>query len=215
MIKRLEVISLDKRIVLCISREYGSGGRVVGELLAKQLGIPVYDKKLIAKTALEHGVPEELIRKSDEQPINWLTMGFPMGIRNPYNAEYYDAVYYVMNDRVFNLQAETIEGIAAQGSCVIVGRVAEEVLKDDPDMVSVFIHADKESRIKRIMGVEGVDHQAAEKLVRKTDKNRANYHNYYSRNAWGECDSYDFSISTSRFGIDGVVKAILKLLEQV
>lgn len=203
---------MDKRIVLCISREYGSGGRVVGEQLAKQLGIPFYDKMLIAKTAMEHGVPEELIVKSDEKPANWLNMGFPMGIRNPYNAEYYDAMYYVMNDRIFNLQAETIKGIAAKGSCVIVGRVAEEVLKDDPDMVSVFIHANKENRIQRIMTVEGLDHPAAEKLVRKTDKNRANYHNYYSNRTWGECDSYDFSISTSKFGIIGVVEAILKIL---
>jgi cytidylate kinase len=204
---------MNKRVVLCISREYGSGGRVVGEQVATQLGITCYDKKLIAKTAMEHGVPEEMIRKVDEQPINWLTMGFPMGIRNPYNAEYYDAMYYVMNDRVFSLQAETIKSIAAQGSCVIVGRVAEEVLKDDPDMVSVFIHAAKENRIKRIMDVERVDHQTAEKLVRKTDKNRSNYHNYYSRKTWGECSSYDFSISTSKFGIEGTVKAILKLLE--
>ena len=204
---------MDKRVIICISREYGSGGRVVGEKLAEHLGIPFYDKKLLMKTAMEHGLSEEMIKGADEKPANMFSMGFPMGIRNPYNANYYDGLYYVMNDRVFFLTSQTIRNIAAEGSCIIVGRVAEEVLKNDPDMVSVFIHAKKEDRIKRIMMIENVDHQKAEQMVRKTDKNRANYHNYYSDKPWGDCSSYDFSISTSKFGIDGAVKAILKLLE--
>lgn len=203
---------MDKRVIICISREYGSGGRVVGEKVAERLGIQCYDKKLLEKTAQEHGIAEELVRHADEKPASWSALGFPMGIRNPYTVDT-DAMYYVLNDRVFNLQAQTIKAIAAEGSCVIVGRVADEVLKDDPDMVSIFIHAQKEFRIRRIMTVENVDHDRAVQLIRKTDKNRANYQNYYAHKKWGACASHDFSISTSRFGIDNAVCALLKLLE--
>jgi CMP/dCMP kinase len=198
-----------KRTLLCISREYGSGGKEVGEKVAELLGIPCYDKKLLEKTARDHGVPLDFIDELDEKPIGWLAAG----IQNPYRTDYYDAMYYVMNDRIFFLQAETIKTIAAEGSCVIIGRVAEEVLKDDPDMISVFIHADREARIQRVMKDENLNSKDAERLIRKSDKNRANYHNFYADNRWGDCSSYHFSISTSKFGIDGAVKAIIKLLE--
>jgi len=200
---------VDKRVVLCVSREYGSGGGEVGEKLAELLSIPIYDKKLLEKTAKDHGVPQDFIDEMDERPLGWLTAG----VQNPYRADYYDAMYYVMNDRVFFLQAETIKNIAKEGSCIIIGRVAEEVLKDDPDMVSVFIHADKEDRVRRIMEKEQLTYKEAERMIKKNDKNRANYHNFYSDRRWGECDSYDFSISTSKFGVEGAVKAIVKLLE--
>jgi cytidylate kinase len=203
---------MEKRVIICISREYGSGGRVVGEKLAQALGIPCYDKKLLEKAAIQHGISEELIADVDEKPASWSSMGFPMGLRNPYKADF-DAVFYVLNDKIFNIQAQTIKTIAAEGPCIIVGRVAEEVLKDDPDMISLFVHAKLADRIKRIMTIENVEEEKAAQMIRKTDKNRANYHNYYSSKKWGLCSSYDLAISTSRFGIDGAVKAILKLLE--
>ncbi len=204
---------MKNRLIICISREYGSGGREVGRKLAGRLGIPCYDKELLSKTAREHGISEAVIESVDEQPATWSAMGFPMGIRNPYQADYEDAFYYVMNDRVFLMQAETIRQIAAEGSCVLIGRAAEEVLKDDPDMVSIFISGDKTDRVKRIMALENVDTQKAEQLIRKTDKKRANYNNYYSDKKWGVCTSYDFSISTSRFDIDGTVDIIRDILE--
>ena len=200
---------MDKRIIICISREYGSGGREVGEKLAEALGIKCYDKLLLEKTAKDHGVPQDFIDEMDERPLGWLSAG----VQNPYRADYYDALYYVMNDRVFFLQAETIKNIVAEGSCIIIGRVAEEVLKDDPDMISVFIHANKEDRIKRVMEGENLTSKEAERIIKKNDKNRANYHNFYSDRRWGECSSYHFSISTSKFGVAGAVKAILKLIE--
>ncbi|MEA4889991.1 MAG: cytidylate kinase-like family protein [Clostridiaceae bacterium] len=202
---------MDKRRIICISREYGSGGRVVGETLAQQLGIICYDKKLLAKTALEHGVSEEAVESADEKPVSWSSMGFPMGLRNPYQIDY-DAMFYIINDRIYQMQAQTIKAIAAEGSCVIIGRVAEFILKDDPDMISIFIHARKEDRIQRVMETEKLDAQKAAQLIRKIDKDRASYHNTYSDDKWGQCSSYDLAISTSKFGIDGAVKAILKLL---
>jgi len=204
---------VDKKVVICMNREFGSGGRAVGEKLAEILGIPFYDKNLLAKAAMENGVPEESVTALDEQPLGWASMGIPMGMRSPYKNIHDDNTFYVMNDWVFNILGKTIMGIAAEGSCIIVGRASEEILKEDPDMVSIFIHADKAFRIKRISEFERVSVQEAEQIIKKMDKKRANYNNYYSEKKWGACASYDFSISTSKFGIDGAVKAVLNLLD--
>jgi len=206
---------VDKRIIICISREYGSGGKAVGEKLAEMLGIKCYDKTLLKETALEHGVSEELIKSMDEHAAGWLSMGFPMGLRNPYTVDYYDSLYYNLNDKVFYMESETIRHIAAEGSCIIIGRVADEVLRNDPDMISVFIYAEKADRIKRIMKIENVDEEKAQQMIKKTDKNREHYYNFYSSKKWGKCDTYDLSISTSTFTINGAVNGIIQLLEQI
>ena len=203
---------MKKRVIICISREYGSGGRVIGEKLSELLGIPCYDKELLTRTALEHGVPVESIAAVDEQPATWASMGFPRGIRNPYKIPFDLDSFYVINDQVFQMLAETILNLAREGSCIIVGRAAKEVLKDDPDRVSVFIHGSLDDRIKRIMELEHIDSDQARRIIRKIDKKRAQYNNTYSQDKWGVCSSYDLSISTSHFGMDGAVKAILALL---
>lgn len=204
---------MKKRVIICISREYGSGGKEVGDKLSALLGIPSYDKELLVRAAIEHSVAEESLTAVDELPATWSSMGFPRGIRNPYKIHFDHDSFYVINDKVFHMLAETIQNLAAEGSCIIVGRAAEEVLKDDPDMVSIFIHAKLDDRINRIMALEHVDADLAGQMIRKIDKKRAEYNNTYSKEKWGVCSSYDLSVSTSRFGIDGAVKAILKLLE--
>lgn len=204
---------MKKRIVLCISRQFGSSGRIVGETLGERLGITCYDKKLLEKIASEHDLSEDYIRQSDEKPVSWFSRGFPMGARNPYNLDFIESVYYTFNDSFFNMQAKTIKNIAEAGSCIIVGRVSDFILRNDPDMISVFIHADLKDRIKTVMEREGVDENKAEQMIRKKDKNRQNYFNYYSDKKWGECVSYDYSVSTSKFGIEGAVKSLLSLLE--
>ncbi len=203
---------MDKRVIICIGREYGSGGRLVGEKLAEKLEIICFDKDLIHKTAVEHDLATEAIAGADEKLVSWSSMGFPMGIRNPYKADF-DLLHYALNDKMFKMQSKTIKAIAAKGSAVIVGRVAAEILKDDPDMISVFIHASKEDRIRRIMALQLIDEKKAEQTIREIDKNRENYHNKYSQQPWGKCSSYDLSISTSKFGIDGAVKAVLAALD--
>lgn len=111
------------------------------------------------------------------------------------------------------MQAETIKRIAAEGSCVIVGRAGEEILKEDPDMVSIFIHGTFADRVQRTMTVDKIEEQSkAEQRVRKMDKKRASYHNYYSNCKWGEADSYHLSISTSLFGIEGAAAAIERVI---
>lgn len=205
---------MDGRKIICISREHGSGGREVAESLALRLNVPCYDKKLLEKVSSDFGISEKTLEEADEKILSWAEMGFPMGIRNPYKADY-DTTYYVMNDRMFDMQVRTIRRLASEGSCVIVGRAAQEVLKDDPDMVAVFVHADIEDRVSRIMRLEGCERARAERLIRDTDRNRANYHNFYSSRKWGRCSSYDFSVSTSRFGVEGAVRIILSLIDML
>lgn len=205
---------MDRKKIVCISREHGSGGREVAESLSSRLGVACYDKKLLEKVSSEYGVSEKILEEADERILSWAAMGFPMGIRNPYKADY-DTTYYVMNDRLFEMQSRVIRKIAAEGSCVIVGRAAQEVLKDEPGMVSIFVHADLEDRLRRIMRLQECDRHKAERLIRDTDRNRANYHNFYSSRKWGRCSSYDFSVSTSRFGVEGAVRIILSLIEML
>ncbi len=200
----------NKRVIICISRQYGSGGRVAGEKLAQRLNIPFYDKKLIYQTAEEHGVAAATLAGADEKLPGWTDLGFPMGLRNPYKDT--EAMFYLINDRLFNMQAETIRKLAAAGSCVIVGRVASEILKNEAGMFSVFIHARPEDRIRRIMTVAAVDDHQAGKMIKSKDRDRARYHDTYSAQKWGLCDSYDLAVSTSRFGIDGTVEIILNML---
>ncbi len=205
---------MNRKVIICISRQFGSGGHLVGELLAKHLGIPYYDKELLSKTASEHDISEAVVRAVDEKPVTWSMLGFPHGLRNPYQPNIDDGLYYVLNDSVFYMQAETIKRIAAEGSCVIVGRAAEEILKEDPDMISVFVHGIFEDRVRRTMEVDSIaDCSKAEQYVRKMDKKRASYHNYYSNCKWGEADSYHLAISTSLFGIEGTADAIQRLLD--
>ncbi len=124
----------------------------------------------------------------------------------------YDAGFYVLSDRIYQAIAKQIQVAAAKGSCVIVGRVANEILKDDPDMISIFIHASEESRIKRIMETDDVNEKDAKRIIKKTDRNRENYHNYYGNRKWGDAASHDISISTSKFGIEGATDRLARML---
>jgi CMP/dCMP kinase len=205
---------MEKRTIICINRTYGSGGHEIGRILAETLDIPFYDKELIVKTAQEQGIDEKLLESFDEQPATLLTANFPLGMDYPYSAETLDTLYYLMNDRIYHLLETTIREIANKGSCVIIGRAADEVLKDDLDMTSVFVYADLEEAVARIMESEKMDQKAATREIQKNDKKRASYHNYYSERKWGESCSYDLSFSASTYGIDGSVKLIIAALEQ-
>ena len=122
---------------------------------------------------------------------------------------------YLTNDSLFFMLMRTIKKLASEGSCIFIGRCAESVLENEEGMISVFIHGNKEERIERIMKRQKTDHKHAENLMSKVDKRRANYHNYYSDTKWGKSSSYDLSISSSKFGIDGTVDAIAGMIQLV
>ena len=202
---------MEKKIIVTIGRQFGSGGREVGQKLAKALGITYYDKELMAIAARESGLCEEMFNKADERASDGLSYAFSMGysymgIFTPYSD-------VLSNDKLFLYQSEAIRKVAAQGSCVIVGRCADYILRDDPACLSFFIHDTKENRIQRIINALQVNEQEARELMHKTDKSRAEYYDYYTNKEWGKAATYNFSIDVSVLGIDDSIQFLKQFID--
>ncbi len=205
---------MDKsKVIITIGREKGSGGREIGQKLAEKLGIPFYDKELLARAAKESGIDEAIFRNHDEQPTKSLlyslamgsfTIGFPQTTVND----------MPLDHKVFLAQFDAIRKIAEEGSCVIVGRCADYALEENPNLLSVFILGDEEDRIVRVAEREQLSEEKAAELIRKTNKRRAGYHDYYSNKKWGSAQSYNLCLNSSVFGIDGCVDLILEAIEK-
>ena len=172
-----------KDIIVTIGRQYGSGGRQVGKLLAQRMGVPFYDKELLTEAAKSSGFCEEIFHENDEKPAGSFLYSLVMGANGT------DAL--PLNNKLFLAQFDTIKEIASKGSCVIIGRCADYALEDDPFAVSVWIKASLDERIKRIKKLYELNDSKAADLIQKTDKKRASYYNYYSSKKWGEAKSYD------------------------
>lgn len=203
---------MDNKLILTIGRQFGSGGREIGQHLAKELGIGYYDKELMAVAARESGLCEEVFERADEQASSGLsyafTMGYSsfMGMVTPYND-------ILSNDGLFKIQSDAIRKLAENESCVLVGRCADYILRDDPSCLSFFIHSSIESRVQQIVERQGVTVEEARILMEKTDKSRAAYYNYYTNKTWGMASSYNFSIDVSVLGLDETVKFIKAFAE--
>ena len=183
-----------EKMVITIGRQFGSGGRAIGKLVAKKLGIPFYDKELIKKIAQESGLSHEILDDYDEKPTNSFLYSLSLGAYT-YGNSFTGVPEMPMSDKIFVIQSDAIKEIAKQGPCVIIGRCAESILKDETEHLSVFIHADFDYRIGRVSEYEKISHDAAAELIRKTDKKRASYHNYYSELKWGDATSYDLCLN--------------------
>ena len=203
-------------LVITIGRQFGSGGRKVGRLLAEKLDIPYYDKELLAEAAKDSGICQEIFENHDEKPTRSLLFSLVTGVQmhgDP-GSMYMDMP---LNHRIFLAQFDAIRRIASEGPCVIVGRCADYVLRDKPNAVSVFVKADIRQRVERAVSLYGVDPARAEETVRKADKQRASYYNYYATATWGDVNNYDLCVDTGKLGIDGTVELIeqyLRLREQ-
>ncbi len=182
--------------VITISREYGSGGRAIGEKLAKDLGIPFYNKELILMAAKESGLSEEYIKKTEQMKSTSFLYGLYMG-----------AQALPMNDQIFLVQSKIIRQIAEEGPCVIVGRCADYILRERNDLLNVFIHAPLSFRAERAKAVYEKDASNMEDFVKKQDKKRASFYNYFSQNKWGDARHYHLAIS-SVYGVDFAVEIL-------
>ena len=202
----LNLKSMDNKIILTIGRQFGSGGREVGQKLAKELGIGYYDKELMALAAKESGLSEEFFEKADEKASSGLAYAFTMGYS--YMGLFPPYADVLSNDRLFLYQSDTIRNLAEKGSCVIVGRCADYILRDNPDCLSFFIHNNKENRIQRIIESQNLTVEQAEELMLKTDKSRAAYYNYYTNKEWGVASTYNFSIDVSVLRMQSAKTAI-------
>ena len=199
--------------IYTIGREFGSGGREVGEKLAAKLGIKLYDKELLQQAAKDSGFCEEIFENHDEKPTNSFLYSLVM---DTYSVSGYSAAPFLdmpLNHKVFLAQFETIKKIAEKESCVIVGRCADYALSDNPDCINVFIHADLDVRIKNVSRNLNITENKARDIINKTDKQRASYYNYYTSKKWGDSKSYNLSLDAGTLGTDNCVEMILKFRE--
>ena len=203
---------MDKNIVISIGRQFGAGGRRVGQALAKELGIAYYDKELIMEAAKEFGFAPVFFEENDEKSasfagnvLQWMesfvTNG--MGSKN-----------YLSQDTLFEMQSEVVRKVAEKHSCVIVGRCSDYVLRDYPNCVSVFLHSSDEDRIRRSRERSGLTEEEAISKMRMQDKKRAAYYNFYSSKTWGESATYTLSIDVSSIGVEQTVQLIMFYLRQ-
>lgn len=194
-------------MIITIERQYGSGGRVIGRMLAEELNIPCYDEELLDRAAKDSGMCQELFENHDEKPTNSFLYSLVM---DTYSTGYSSAAFSEMplNHKVFLAQFDTIKKIASEGPCVIVGRCADYALADHPNVVSVFLHADLQERIPRIVRRHEISDAKAKDMILKNDKKRASYYNYYTSKKWGEAAGFDLCLNTSTLGLEGAVHMI-------
>ena len=203
---------MNKNVVITIGRQFGSGGRYVGRLLAEKLGVPFYDKELLSEAAKNSGICEEIFEEHDEKPTRSLLFSLVTGMQSHMAA----GNFYMdmpLNHKIFLAQFDAIRRIAGEGSCVIVGRCADYVLRENPDAVSIFVKGDMDSKIARAVKYYGIEEDKAEERIRKADKQRASYYNYYATATWGDVDNYDLVVDTGVLGVEGAVELIAKFLE--
>lgn len=200
-----------EHFVITIARGYGSGGKTMGEMLAKELGIHFYDRELMRLASDDSGISEELFAKADEQLKKSLLFRVA---RKEYKGQLIppDDENFISNDNLFNYQAKVIKQIAAQESCVIVGRCADYVLKDVDNVVKIFVHASKEDCVERLDSMFNVPRKELEKKVIETDKRRAEYYKYYTGRNWYDAKNYDLCLNSQTLGFDKCVEIVKNYL---
>lgn len=199
-----------ENVIYTIGREFGSGGKKVGEELSKRLGIPLYDKELLQKAAKESGFCEEIFENHDERPTNSFLYSLVM---DTYSAGNYSAAPFLdmpLNHKVFLAQFDAIKKIADEGPCVIVGRCADYALAGRKNVINIFLRADMADRIKVISKRLDITESKAKDMIQKKDKQRSSYYNYYTSKKWGDSRSYDLTLNTSKISIDQCVDLIIE-----
>lgn len=205
---------MENKILVTIARQYGSGGREIGTRLAELLGIPLYDRELITKTAEEGNLHPEVAERVDEQAAGSLL--YTLAVGTGFHAmAHVGGSHLPVNDRLFHLQSDYIRKVAAEGSGVFIGRCADYVLRDDPARFSVFIHAPEEARCVRVMERHPeLRRGAALDLIAKTDKRRASYYAFYTGGKWGRCGEYHMSLDSHLLGIEGTAALIAEAVRR-
>lgn len=200
---------MSKKVIITIARQYGSGGREIGERVAKLLDIPIYDRELIREIAANSNYSEKVIESADEVAANSLLYTLAMG-SNTLGASMHFGYKMPINDRLFLLQSEAIKKYAKEGSCVIIGRCADYVLRDEKDVFRIFVYGDLEHRKARVAERHPeIKSSQIIDVINKTDKRRSSYYNFYTGNKWGKYDNYDMAINSSTLGIDGAARLIV------
>lgn len=193
----------DKKLIINVGRQFGSGGKLVALALGKKLGIPVYDQELISKAAEQSGFSKELFAKSDEKRNLLALSSFIVDV-----GRFGSADNYVSDNQLFVIQSNVIRSIADKGSAIFIGRCADYILRDRP-CLDVFISASDEVRVKRVAERMGITPEQAESLMQKKDRTRETYYNYFTFGNWGVASNYDLCVDSSVLGIDGTADMII------
>ena len=195
-----------KQMIIAIGREFGSGGHIVAQKVAEHYNIPLYNKQLLSEVAKDGKYSEEILERFDEKPMNIAFIPAPIG-ENSVSIEQGVAIsQFNFLRKKANVEKE---------SFVVVGRCAEDILEDNPNMISVFILGKKECKMKRVMEREGINEKQALSKMKKIDKMRKTYHNFYCENKWGDSRSYDLCINTSKVGIDEAAELIIHYIDSM
>ena len=199
--------------IITISRQHGSAGLQIGRELAKELNIPCYDKELLERAAKDSGLCKEIFEANEKKPTSSFLYSLVM---DTYSYGYSSGVLSDMplNQKVFLAQFDTIKQLAKEGPCVFIGRCADYALEDNPNCLSVFIHADLKKRIRRVAAINSISDAKAKDIIQKMDKSRASYYNYYTCKKWGDMESYHVCLDSGIFGIDGTVNLLKLMIEQ-
>jgi cytidylate kinase len=191
--------------VITIGRQLGSGGRQIGEAVARQLQIPCYDKDLILMASKETGLGKEFFEKVDERS-SYSFFGNFFGFQPGYAGD----SNYLCSETLFKLQSDVIKSLAEKGSCVFVGRCADYILREHPFTLHLFVTAPKADRIQRLCVARQIGEKEAALLIGQTDRQRAEYYNYFTSKVWGMATSYDLCVNSSTFDFDAIVRFIVE-----
>ena len=195
------------KMVITIARSYGSGGRTMGKLLAKDLGLKYYDRELLRLASDKSGINENLFGEADERIKS--TSLFKIAKR-AYNGEPIspDSDDFVSNDNLFRFQAKVIKELAAQEDCVIIGRCADYILKDNPDVIRLYCYAPLADCMERERKLSGLCDREIIKKIQRVDKHRADYYKYYTGNEWNDARNYDLCLNTSSMSYDELIQVV-------
>ncbi len=191
--------ALDKHVVIALTREYGSGGKYIAELLAQKLGIKAYDKEIIEKVAEETGLSVEYIESTEQKRTN---------------SDFINDNSMTNDDELFVKESEIIRRLAKKESCIIVGRCSDYVLKDNKNVIKVFVYNSQEDKINRVTKYFNINKKDALKQVKQINKQRANYYKHYTDQDWGKLENYDICINSDYLGIDAAVELLYKVVQE-
>ncbi len=198
---------MTNNLIITIGRQYGSGGREIGEKLAAKLGIAFYNNELITMAANKSGMAHHVVGEADEKATNSLLYTLAMG-SSFFNGNAGIAFDMPINDKLFVTQSDIIKGLAEENSAVFIGRCADYVLRECPNLLRLFIYAPLDFRAKHVSERHDVTVDKAKDIIVKTDKRRSNYYNYYTGQKWGKLENFDVSVNSERLGIDGTVELL-------
>ena len=194
------------KTIVTISRQYGSGGRFIGKLLADELGIPFYDKEIIAQASENSGFAQEFIKNNEQKMRGISSFAFTPSVFGANMVSNFENI----ESRIYSSEADAIEKFAKQGACVIVGRCADYVLKEKYKCLDVFIHADMKDRIDRVINIyrRTDDAKKAERLIKENDRMRARHYRYYTDAEWGESDNYHITLNSTAIGVENCARIL-------